>query len=161
MRLDEIGRQPCSVAKALAEIGDAWSILILREAFYGRGRFSDFAAYTGAQNTVVSARLKALVGAGILERTVYSEYPTRHHYRLTDKGRELVPVLFTLVEWGDKWVDPDEGRPIDLTHTCGHHIDPVTVCGHCGERLDARDITPSMGPGYPNHLPDPFAAAGD
>ena len=99
VRIDEIDRQPCSMAKAMAEIGDAWSLLILREAFYGRRRFSDFVANTGAQKTVVSARLKALVDVGILERVEYSEHPTRHHYVLTEKGRALAPVEQAIGSW--------------------------------------------------------------
>ena len=161
VKVSEIDQQPCSVAKAISQIGDAWSILILREAFYGRRRFSDFVRYTGAQRTVVSARLKHLVESGILDRIEYSEYPSRHHYLLTTKGRALAPVLFTLAEWGERWLGDDAGRRIELTHdACGHPVDATVVCGHCREPIDADAVTPGIGPGFPSHLPDIFATAG-
>ncbi|MEM7338464.1 MAG: helix-turn-helix domain-containing protein [Actinomycetota bacterium] len=147
MRIDEIGRQPCSIAKALAEIGDAWSMLIIREAFYGRARFSELVEHTGAQKTVVSARLKSLVEVGILDRQVYSEHPTRYHYVLTDKGRSLAPVLLTLIKWGDTWLDTEHGQRVILTHTCGHHVDATVVCGACGEPVQRGSVTPRPGPG--------------
>ena len=148
MRIDEIDRQPCPVAKAMAQIGDAWSMLILREAFYGRRRFSDFVAHTGAQRTVVSARLKTLVEVGILERVEYSEHPTRHHYLLTDKGRDLAPVLFTLAAWGDKWLSDVNGRLVELTHTCGRHAEAVMTCVHCAEPLTAANVIASPHPAH-------------
>ena len=157
MRMDEIGRQPCSVARALAELGDAWSVLIVREAFYGRQRFSDFVKYTGAQKTVVSARLKALVEVGILQRFEYSEHPVRHGYALTDKGRALAPVYFALANWGDNWLDGGNGAPIEFMHSCGHHVGARQVCAHCGDDVEPRDVVPRVGPGFPGNLPDVFA----
>ncbi len=147
MRIDEIGRQPCPVAGAMAQIGDAWSWLILREALYGRRRFSDFVRHTGAQRTVVSARLKKLVGAGILRRVEYSQHPTRHHYLLTDKGRALAPVMLALAEWGSRWpADSDRGaRSMEFTHSCGHPVDATVVCGVCQQPLRAVDVAPSFG----------------
>ena len=153
MRIDEIDKQPCSVARTLAAVGDAWSILIVREALYGVTRFSDFVERTGAQRTVVSARLKGLVGEGILERVAYSDHPSRFNYVLTEKGRDLAPALFALAAWGDRWLATEEGRPIDLVHTCGHHADATVVCGHCDARLDANEITATAGPGYPRQFP--------
>lgn len=157
MKLDEIDRQPCSIARAMAQIGDTWSLLILREAFYGRTRFTDFTKYTGAQKTVVSDRLKRLVASGILERATYSEHPTRCGYELTAKGRDLAPVLLTLGKWGDTWADNGAGAPITVTHNCGHPADPSLVCGSCGQHLDVSDITPGLGPGYPKNRSDIFA----
>ena len=159
MRLDEIDRQPCSIAKAMAQLGDAWSVLILREAFYGRSRFSDFVHHTGAQKTVVSARLKSLVEVGLLERVAYSEHPVRHEYRLTEKGRDLLPVLLTLIDWGDKWLDTENGRRVTLTHTCGHHVHPTVFCGSCGKPVGRGELTPTPGPGYPTDHDDPFPGA--
>lgn len=153
MRIEEIDRQPCSVARAVAQIGDAWSVLIVREAFYGRNRFSDLVEFTGAQKTVVSARVKQLVEVGILERVLYSEHPVRHRYELTGKGRELAPILFTLSEWGDKWASGEAGQHVVLTHDeCGHQVDATVVCGTCGEQLTADNVTPGAGPAYPEHL---------
>lgn len=157
MKLDEIDRQPCSIARAMVQIGDTWSLLILREAFYGRTRFTDFTKYTGAQKTVVSDRLKRLVASGILERVISSDHPTRYGYELTDKGRDLAPVLLTLGKWGDTWADNGAGAPITVTHDCGGPADPHVVCGSCGDDLDVADTTPSIGPGYPANRRDIFA----
>ena len=159
MRLDEIDHQPCSMARALAEIGDAWSLLVLREAFYGRSRFTDFVRRTGAQKTVISDRLKRLVDNGLLERVEYQQHPTRHEYRLSDKGRALLPVLLALVKWGDDWVSGSAGPPVTFTHTdCEQSVEPTLVCGSCGGPIDQGNVTPSPGPGYPKDLPDVLAA---
>jgi DNA-binding HxlR family transcriptional regulator len=156
--LDEIDHQPCSIARAMAELGDAWSLLVLREAFYGRARFTDFVRRTGAQKTVISDRLKRLVDHGILERVEYQQHPTRHEYPLTDKGRALLPVLLALIKWGDDWASGPAGPPVAFTHTeCGHPLDPTLVCGSCGVAIDQGSVIPSPGPGYPEELPDVFA----
>ncbi|MEQ8439180.1 MAG: helix-turn-helix domain-containing protein [Ilumatobacter fluminis] len=141
MKLTELGEQRCPMAQALGEIGDAWSLLILREAFYGRRRFSEFVEHTEAQKTVVSARLKQLVGAGILEREQYSEAPTRHHYVLTEKGRDLAGVMVMLTEWGRRWVDRDEPE-VSLVHApCEHDLRPQLQCAECGDRVADGSIT--------------------
>lgn len=142
MKLSEIGSRGCPMAQALTETGDAWSMLILREALYGRTRFSDFATHTGAQKTVVSARLKQLVEAGILEREAYSEYPTRYRYQLTEKGRDLTKVLILLGEWGTRWVDEPNQNELSLTHEqCGQRLKVEVHCGSCGAEVDNVDIT--------------------
>ena len=136
VKLNEIGEQSCPMAQAMAQIGDNWSLLILREAFYGRQRFSDFVERTGAQKSVVSARLKHLVDAGIMERTPYSEYPVRHNYVLTEKGSDLRTVILFLSEWGKKWAD--DGRQAGITYhhdPCDSTLRPVVHCAECGERL--------------------------
>ena len=161
MRIDEIDQQPCAVAKSLAQIGDAWSLLILRESFYGRRRFADYVERTGAQKTVVSARLKRLVAAGILERVTYSEHPPRQSYELTEKGRELAPILFAINEWGEKWLGADAGPMVELSHRCGDPIDATVVCGSCGDPLDLADVRGRPGPGYPSDLPSPFPSVRD
>jgi len=158
MKLDEIDHQPCPMARALAGIGDTWSLLVLREVFYGRRRFSDFVAFTGAQKTVVSDRLKRLVANGIFDRVEYQQHPSRHEYRLTEKGEALFPVLLALAKWGDDWAGTPAGPPVAFTHAdCGHALGQTMVCGSCGGLIDSRQVIPSAGPGYPNDRPDVFA----
>ncbi|MEM8621216.1 MAG: helix-turn-helix domain-containing protein [Actinomycetota bacterium] len=148
MRKDKIGTQACSIARSAAVIGDAWVLLILREAFFGNRRFGDFVAFTGAQPSVVSDRLKRLVDAGVLEQTLYDEHPPRYEYRLTAMGRDLQPVLMTLTKWGDTHLDAGGGPPLVNTHTaCGHDADPTVVCGHCSEPLTPSNVRSSVGPG--------------
>lgn len=142
MRWSEIGDQDCSVARALSVIGDRWTLLVLREAFWRVRRFEDFQARTGAPRQVLAERLKTLVDRGVLERRRYSERPERFEYRLTAKGLDLYPVLISLLRWGDDWMaDADEPPPVELRHrNCGATIHPELSCPSCGELLTARDI---------------------
>lgn len=157
VKLQDVDQQPCSIARALSVIGDGWSLMLVRDAFYGRRRFSDFVKYTGAQRTVVSDRLKRLVDAGIFDRVEYQEYPVRHEYRLTEKGRDLTGVMLSLMRWGDRWLDDGHGVPIAVTHTtCDHDADPRTVCGHCNADLELRHIVAGPGPGFPERGPRIF-----
>jgi DNA-binding HxlR family transcriptional regulator len=142
MRWSEIGSQDCSVARALSVIGDRWTLLVLREAFMRVRRFEDLQAYTGAPRPVLAERLRLLVDEGVLERRLYSERPDRYEYRLTEKGRDLHPVLIALLGWGDRWMARDgEPPPVELRHRgCGATIHPELACPACGERLTARDL---------------------
>lgn len=159
MRLDQINSQPCPVARAMAVIGDAWSVLVLREAFYGVRRFSEFVEYTGAQRTVVSDRLKRLVASGVLERVEYQQHPSRHEYRLTERGAQLQPVLLALAAWGNNWTSPEAGPLVSFTHTgCGHELGAAVFCDACGEPIDRRNVSAHPGPGYPKDRPDLIAA---
>ncbi|MEM9513380.1 MAG: helix-turn-helix domain-containing protein [Actinomycetota bacterium] len=148
MRRDKISEQSCSIARSSAIIGDAWVLLILREAFFGNRRFGDFVEFTGAQPSVVSDRLKRLVDAGVLEQRRYREHPPRDEYRLTPMGRDLQPVLMTLAKWGDTYLDENRGAPLVNTHTeCGHDADPTVVCGHCSAPITPGTIRSAPGPG--------------
>jgi DNA-binding HxlR family transcriptional regulator len=150
VKLEEIGNQPCSIARALSEVGDGWSLMLVRDAFYGRTRFSDFVTYSGAQKTIVSDRLKRLVADGIFERVEYEQHPIRHEYRLTDKGADLAHVMLALSAWGDRWLDNGKGAPIRITHTeCAHDAGPRITCGHCAGELDAGNLRAEPGPGFP------------
>lgn len=157
MKLEEVADQPCSIARALSVIGDGWSLMMVRDAFYGRRRFSEFVKYSGAQRTVVSDRLKRLVAAGIFDRVEYQQHPSRHEYRLTDRGRDLAGVMFAMMRWGDRWLDDGDGPPVQLTHTpCDHATDAITVCAHCHEPIELHDVRPGPGPGFPADGPRIF-----
>jgi DNA-binding HxlR family transcriptional regulator len=127
----------CSVARTLDVIGEWWTMLIMREAFKGVTRFEDFHRNLGIARTVLSARLDRLVEHGIFVRRQYSDHPPRSEYVLTEKGRDLFPVLVTLMQWGDRWA-ADDGPPVRLVHEpCEHFTSPRLVCEHC-----AGDVTP-------------------
>ena len=137
----------CSVAQCLEVVGEWWSLLIVRDCFLGVSRFDEFQRRLGISRNVLHQRLERLVAAGILERVPYSVHPPRDEYRLTDKGRDLWPVLTAMRQWGDKWEAP-EGAPLQLVHTaCGEITEVVPVCSECGEPLTARDVEPVDGPG--------------
>jgi DNA-binding HxlR family transcriptional regulator len=90
----------CPIADALELIGDRWSLLVLREIFFGVTRFGDIRTNTGAPRETLTARLRKLEESGVLERRPYSDRPPRDEYLLTPAGRELAPVLTELRHWG-------------------------------------------------------------
>jgi len=136
----------CSVAQCLEVVGEWWSLLIVRDAFLGVRRFDDFQARLGISRNILNQRLTRLVDHGVLERVPYQDNPPRSEYRLTDKGRDLWPVLTAMRQWGDQWAAPN-GAPLAMRHTtCRHVADAVMVCSHCGERLDVRSVKVEPGP---------------
>ncbi|MDX6741234.1 helix-turn-helix domain-containing protein [Actinocorallia sp. A-T 12471] len=122
--------RPCSIAGALQIVGERWALLAVREIMFGNRRFDEIARNTGASRDILTARLRSLETAGILERRRYHDRPARYEYHLTEAGRDLAPVLHALRDWGDHWL-PDP-PPVTAHHTCGHPLDPLTVCRHCG-----------------------------
>src|SRR3954454_5076390 len=114
--------RPCPVAASLELVGERWSLLVIREVSLGNHRFSEIARGTGAPRDRLSARLSALVEAGVLERRPYSTSPPRSGYHLTAAGRDLLPVLQGLMQWGNRWLT--EETPVVLRHSPGAHAEP-------------------------------------
>jgi DNA-binding HxlR family transcriptional regulator len=123
----------CSIARTLDIVGEKWALLALREVFLGDRRFDEMVRRTGAPRDTLAARLRTLTAAGVLDRRPYSEHPARFEYHLTDAGRDLYPVIATLMRWGDKYLAGQEGPPLVLEHSCGHQLVPELVCQACGE----------------------------
>src|SRR4051812_50151080 len=94
----------CSIARTLEVVGEKWTLLILRESFYGATRFEQFHQVLQCPRNLLSERLSKLVDEGILERSEYREpgSRTRHEYRMTEKGRERTPILLARREGGDR-----------------------------------------------------------
>ena len=160
MRFDDVADLNCSISRTLAVLGERWTLLVLRQAFLGVRRFEDMQTAMGIARNTLSDRLSTLVDEGVLERRPYQERPPRHEYRLTQKGRDLYPVLVTLMQWGDRYTAGDAGAPVVLRHRgCGHVAEPALVRSHCGERIDAREMTPEPGPGALASSADGAAAA--
>jgi DNA-binding HxlR family transcriptional regulator len=131
----------CSIANALAIIGERWSLLVLREAMLGERRFDRFVRNTGASRDILAARLKTLVNAGVLAREQYSDHPPRYEYVLTESGRALRPVLMALMEWGNEYAT--EGEPPTVwEHECGEVLHPAVVCGSCGGAVSDETLRP-------------------
>lgn len=136
----------CSVAQCLEVVGEWWSMLIIRDAFLGVHRFEEFQRRLGISRNILNDRLRSLVHAGVLVRVPYSERPPRDEYRLTEKGRDLWPVLTAMRQWGDRYAAPS-GPPVELVHqSCGEVTHVALVCDVCGERLGHRDVTVVPGP---------------
>jgi DNA-binding HxlR family transcriptional regulator len=138
-----------SVGRALELVGERWTLLILREAFFGVQRFGQLARNLSIPRPTLSSRLRMLVHAGLLDRVPYSRDPERHEYRLTEAGRDLFGAIVILMRWGDQHLPHPDGPPIVLRHhTCGEFADPRLICAHCGEEITARNVTPEPGPGF-------------
>jgi DNA-binding HxlR family transcriptional regulator len=138
----------CSLARSLELIGDWWSPLIIRDLFLDVTRFDDLVEDLGISRNLLTRRLKALVDDGIVERAAYQRHPPRYEYRLTEAGRDLVPALLALTEWGDRWARPKEGRPMLFVHKgCGHQFRPQVTCSACGDVVTAEAVMAVPGPG--------------
>jgi DNA-binding HxlR family transcriptional regulator len=139
--------QNCSIARSLEQIGERWTILILRDVFLGLRRFDDFQRSLGVSRGILADRLDRLVESGILERRLYQERPERYEYRLTDKGRDLWPVTFSLLKWGDRYY-AEHGPPRLILHRgCGGAVTERLRCAKCGAEVGARDVEARPGPG--------------
>jgi DNA-binding HxlR family transcriptional regulator len=137
----------CSVAQCLEVVGEWWSLLIVRDAFLGVTRFDEFQSHLGISRNILNQRLARLVETGVLVKVPYSEHPPRFEYRLTDKGRDLWPVITTMRQWGDKYAAPT-GPPLQVIHNeCGQISEAQLVCSACGEPIGPRDVEASPGPG--------------
>jgi DNA-binding HxlR family transcriptional regulator len=130
-----------SVERMLAQAGDTWTFLVLREAYFGVRRFDQFQRNLATAPNILTDRLRKLVTNGLLERIPYSERPPRFEYRLTEKGLDLFPLIVLMMRWGDRWLDDGQGAPLLLVHkTCGKVSHPRVICDCCGEPITARDM---------------------
>lgn len=146
----DLDSRACSVARTLEIVGDRWTLLILRDVFNGVRRFADLQRHLGIARNVLTQRLTALVDAGILVRIPYQEPGARrrHEYEPTDRGRELLAVLLTIIAWGDRHLADASGPPVHVRHTaCGADIRLVPICegGHAIE--SASEVLIEPGPG--------------
>jgi DNA-binding HxlR family transcriptional regulator len=138
-------RQDCSLARALEVIGERWTLLIVRDAFYGVRRFSDFQVHLDIPKAVLSGRLSGLVGDGILDRRPDPGHGGRHIYELTAAGRDLWPVLHALLVWGDRHRYPNSRV---FSHaTCGTRIGDSGYCTTCGVTPEPQDVAMEPRPG--------------
>lgn len=150
MRRTSFREWPCSIARTVDLLGDWWTPLVLREAFYGIRRFDQFQGELGIARNTLTERLTRLVDEGLLHKVPYQRDPVRHEYLLTEKGRDFYPVLAAMTAWGDRWLDEGAGPPVTLHHrTCHQDTDAKVVCAECGAPLTADTVEHRIGPGYP------------
>jgi DNA-binding HxlR family transcriptional regulator len=147
---------PCPLARTADLIGEGWTLLIMREAFYGVRRFEEFQRVLGLGRNILTLRLNTLVDEGLLTKVQYQERPPRHEYRLTDKGRDVYPILAAMATFGDKWLLGDTDPLVIFHHvTCDHDMHAVVTCSECAQPLDVRSVRARPGPGYPTDLAVP------
>jgi len=143
---------PCTIARSVNVLGDAWNLLVLRDACLGVRRFEDFQRSLRIGRNILTTRLNSLVDEGMLRRVEYQQNPVRHEYRLTDKGRDVYPILAAMAAWGDRWLIGSEGSPLVLHHeACDHDMHAVVVCSECDEPFDVREVKARRGPGFPRN----------
>ena len=128
------------MATALEVIGEKWSLLVVRECALGVHRFDRIARNTGAPRDILTARLRRLEAAGVIEKRLYQERPERFEYHLTAAGKELRPILLALAQWGERWAGDD--NLVEWTHRCGEPLDLVHMCRACGEEVRGGDVMP-------------------
>lgn len=131
----------CSAARALESVGERWSLLIIRDAlFRGMTRFSQFERSLGIAPNVLAARLEHFTTSGIMESQPSATTNGQREYILTDKGRDLLPVLVALTRWGDRWAAP-AGPPIEYRHSdCQGRVEHRLICGECGATVGPSNI---------------------
>jgi len=147
--------QVCSIARSLEIVGERWSLLILRNAlFAGTTRYGEFHKSLGIATNVLQDRLDGFVAAGIMTRRPIAGQPDLDEYVLTDMGRDFMPALIALTEWGDRWAAPG-GPPILYRHgDCGAPVTIDLTCAACGPLDDRTEVLALPGPGMPQDRAD-------
>lgn len=138
--------QNCSIARALEVVGERWTLLIIRELLMKPRRFTDLTRRLGIAKNVLTSRLAKLAELGIVETVSYDDNREWSRYRLTDKGRDLFPVINALMAWGDKY-DAPAGPPMIFEHDCGHPAGHEVVCQACHQPLTLDGVRATPGPG--------------
>jgi DNA-binding HxlR family transcriptional regulator len=142
------GNINCGVGQALEVVGDWWSLMIVRDAFFGVRRFGDFEKSLGIAKNILTTRLEHLVEHGIFEKVDVGSEGTHFEYHLTDKGEALLPVLTALREWSDEWVFGRGHEPILIEdRRTGQRVPKLRVLASDGRRLSRRDLRAVPGPG--------------
>ncbi len=140
----------CSIARTLEVVGEKWTILILREVWYGSSRFGDFERILGCPRNLLAERLRKLVEQGILSTESYREPGTRsrHQYVITPKGLDLLPAVLGLMQWGDRYrADPEGPAIVNRHRNCGADLHVEVRCEH-DHHINAADIESEPGPGF-------------
>lgn len=135
MDTEKYSAGPCPIGRALLRVGDAWSMMILRDAGYGASRFDQFRTSLGIAPNILTRRLAALTEDGLLEKRRYSERPPRDEYVLTEKGRDFLPILLAIGAWGAKH-HGEGGTTKAIDSATGAVIEPVVV-----DRATGRPLT--------------------
>jgi DNA-binding HxlR family transcriptional regulator len=154
MKWDELEAQQCAIARFLSVFGDRWALLIMTDAFLGVRRFETFQERLGISRTTLGERLTSLCESGVLQRVAYQEKPTRHEYRLTQKGLDLHPTIMAMTAWGNRYYSDEGGPPILFEHTkCSHDFQPVGACSECGETVHVHEMRARVRPDMPHLAP--------
>ncbi len=145
----ELSGMNCSMARALDVVGEWWTLLVVREVFFGRHHFTQMHETLGIARNILADRLATLVDEGVLEKRPDPGDGRRSEYHLTEKGRDLLPLLLVLMQWGDKWADDGAGPPLVFNNReTGARIEPALVDAANGRPIDFSQVRPRPGPGF-------------
>lgn len=139
----------CPIARSLDEVGEWWSLLVIREAFLGARRYQDFQERLAIAPNTLSRRLKSLCDSGLLERRRYEDHPPRDEYALTQKGHDLLPVLLCLATWGNRWLAPEGASLVPVDAKSGREVDAVLVDRKTKRELRSGEVALRAGPAAP------------
>lgn len=141
MRKTDLSEATCPVARSLGEVGDWWSLLIVRDALSGISRFSDFQRSLGCARNILSTRLSKLVETGVLVTEPASDGGPYHHYRLTEKGKALRVALVALRQWGEMHLFDTEEERLQLVDTRdGRPVAQLEMRAHDGRTLTVDEV---------------------
>ncbi|MGQ4515667.1 winged helix-turn-helix transcriptional regulator [Streptomyces sp. DW26H14] len=136
----DYAKQQCSIARALEVLGERWTLLVVRDAFYGVARYNDFLVHLGIPRAVLAARLQSLEQAGVLARRRYQESPPRDEYVLTGGGVALWPTLLSLGLWANGHLDGVRRQRAFVHAACGTELGAYGQCPACGDVVPAGDV---------------------
>src|SRR6201987_1483197 len=148
----------CPLSATRGLVRELWTLLILPDAFDGYSRFDQFQENLGISSSLLTSRLKRMVGAGLLERRQYQANPARYEYLLTEHGRSLRPVLGVLAAWGNARLAPRERSMVLVDAQTGAEPEPVLVDRATGRRGDGPDFVFTAGPAASRPFQDRYAA---
>ncbi|MEU1468924.1 helix-turn-helix domain-containing protein [Streptomyces sp. NPDC005761] len=151
--------QQCSMARALEVVGERWTLLVVRDAFYGVRRYNDFLVHLGIPRAVLATRLQSLTEAGVLEKRRYQESPPREEYVLTESGKALWPVIGTLGVWGRDHLPGTLPMRVFVHADCGTELSAYGACPACSVPVPPEDIEMRPGDGLDAHADDPVSRA--
>ncbi|MFC9618513.1 winged helix-turn-helix transcriptional regulator [Streptomyces sp. NPDC056930] len=151
--------QQCSMARALEVIGERWTLLVVRDAFFGVRRYNDFLVHLGAPRAVLATRLQSLIEAGVLEKRRYQESPPRDEYVLTASGEALWPVVRTIGAWGRDHIPGTRRMRVFVHVSCGTELGAYGECPACALPVPPGDVEMRPGDGLDPDPADPVSRA--
>lgn len=141
-------RQTCPIAEFLNVFGDAWTLLVIREAFYGATRFGEFRRNTGAARNILSDRLSMLVDQEILKLVDVGERGPRYEYHLTERGESLTPVFVAITQWGNEHIYGAQREAVGFYEKrSGRKLQKLSPLDGDGNVLEKDDLIVKAGPG--------------
>ncbi len=141
MKWNELHTESCPVARGLSVIGDRWTMLVLRECFFGIRRFDQMQERLGITRHVLADRLRKLEADGVLRREAYQQRPPRYEYRLTDRGKALHPLLITLIHWANAHVPSDDSHAMTLlSRDTNEPVEPKLIDAKTGQEITHRNV---------------------